>query len=168
MRKEDAMTVLERSRVQASLDGRGITYETIPHAGTYTTLAEAKALHIPADEVLKTVVLREDDGFAIAIIPASCRLDMSRVHEVIPARDLRLATEEEIEAAFPEFELGALPAVPELLGYPAYIDPKVFEHETVAFAAGTQTESIVTNPHKLLWDPHVFVAAISTPLEDFG
>ena len=39
-------------------------------------------------------------------------------------------------------ELGALPPLGALLGTKVCVDPEVLRHDTVAFAAGSQTESI--------------------------
>jgi len=39
-------------------------------------------------------------------------------------------------------QLGALPPLGALLGAKVYLDPEVLRHDTVAFAAGTRTESV--------------------------
>ena len=57
--------------------------------------------------------------------------------------------------AFPGFELGAIPPLGSLLGIPMYVDPEVLQHETVAFAAGSHTESVKIRTEDLLRDePH--------------
>ena len=55
---------------------------------------------------------------------------------------MRLATETELQADFPGYELGALPPLGSLLGVPLLVDPEVLSHETVLFAGGLETESI--------------------------
>lgn len=162
------MTVIERTRAGAYLAERGIDFKVIPHDTTYTTSAEAQALGIPADEVLKTVLLTAEGGFMMAVVPASRRLDMTLVRRATHSPTVRLAMETEIEATFPEFELGALPPLGGLFGFPIYVDPCVLEHEVVAFAAGSQTRSIVAPTRKILWDTHVFIAPIARSIEDFG
>jgi prolyl-tRNA editing enzyme YbaK/EbsC (Cys-tRNA(Pro) deacylase) len=44
-----------------------------------------------------------------------------------------LATEAELAADFPGYELGALPPLGSLLGVPPLIDPEALDHETVLF-----------------------------------
>ena len=75
-------------------------------------------------------------------VPATCRLDMHLVQAAVGDRHVRLATEEELRRDFPGIELGALPPLGSLLGAPLYVDQEVLQHETVVFAAGSQTESV--------------------------
>jgi aminoacyl-tRNA editing protein len=45
---------------------------------------------------------------------------------------------------------GRLPPVGSLLGAPLYVDQEVLQHETVVFAAGSQTESVQLKTADLL------------------
>ncbi len=58
--------------------------------------------------------------------------------------------EQELLRDFPDFELGALPPLGSLLGAPLYVDQEVLQHETVVFAAGSQTESVQLKTADLL------------------
>lgn len=130
------------SRVREHLESQGVTFEPIAHQQTYSSIAEASALGINATEVLKTVAVRVAGGYALMVVPATCRLDMHLVQAAVNDRHARLATEEELRTDFPDIELGALPPLGSLLGAPVYVDPEVFQHDTVVFAAGSQTESV--------------------------
>jgi Ala-tRNA(Pro) deacylase len=61
----------------------------------------------------------------------------------------RLATEEELGRDFPDYQLGALPPLGALVGANVYVDPEVLGHDTVVFAAGTQTESVKMQTQEL-------------------
>jgi Ala-tRNA(Pro) deacylase len=124
------------------LRARGVEFELIPHAQTYTSIDEARALGISADEVLKTVVVKTASGYALAVVPGTRRLDMHLVRDAVGDKHTRLATEEELERDFPGYELGSIPPLGSLVGAPLYVDPEVMDHDTVLFAAGTQTESV--------------------------
>jgi hypothetical protein len=54
----------------------------------------------------------------------------------------RLASEEELGRDFPDYELGALPPLGALLHAQVCVDPEVLGHDSVTFAAGSQTESV--------------------------
>jgi Ala-tRNA(Pro) deacylase len=157
------MTRAEELPIQSYLGERHIRFEVVPHERTETALAEAQALDLPAADILKVLILRSGDDYAMAIIPGSRRLDMSLVKKATADPHVRLATEDEIRAHFPEFELGALPALPGLLGVKAYVDPRVLDHAEAAFADGRQTESMHANPRELLWGEDALVASISQP-----
>jgi len=155
------------SAVGTVLKSRGFAFELIPHEQTYTTIEEARALGIAADEVLKTVILDTAQGHALAVIPGARRLDMKLVREAVGDRHVRLASEEEIERDFPGYELGAVPPMGSLLGVRMLVDPEVLRHETVVFAAGSQTESVRMRTTDLLAEEAHEVAPLTRhPEED--
>jgi Ala-tRNA(Pro) deacylase len=130
------------TQVTEHLEIHGVPFAPIAHQQAYTSIAEAEALGIDASEVLKTVAMRVAGGYALMVILATCRLDMHLVQAAVGDRHVRLATEEELGRDFPDFELGALPPLGSLLGAPLYVDQEVLQHETVVFAAGSQTKSV--------------------------
>jgi Ala-tRNA(Pro) deacylase len=156
------MSLVQVLPTEVYLRRRGIHHEIAPHGEAETTATEARRLGIPASEVLKVVVLRTGDGFEMAIIPASTRLDMHLVCEAVGG-PVRLASEAEIAGAFPDFELGAIPPIPGLLGIRAWVDPAVLEHDNVAFADGKRTESMIASPRELLWGEEAIVTPIADP-----
>jgi Ala-tRNA(Pro) deacylase len=130
------------SVVTEYLEQRGSAFEVLPHRQAYTATDEARALGIDAGEVLKTLAVRTGPGYVLAVIPASCRLDLHLVRNALGDHQARLASEEELGRDFPGYQLGALPPLGALLGSQLFIDPEVLEHDMVVFAAGTQTESV--------------------------
>jgi len=52
-------------------------------------------------------------------------------------------------ATSPTTSWGALPPLGALVGANVYVDPEVLGHDTVVFAAGTQTESIKMQTQEL-------------------
>jgi Ala-tRNA(Pro) deacylase len=122
------------------LDRAGVDYELIPHARTESATDEAAALGVPPREVAKTLVLTTPDGFVLAVLPASERLDLAKVREFLPASHVELATEELLAGAYPEFELGAVP--PFVHGDRVLVDTRVLEHATVLLEAGSHAVSL--------------------------
>lgn len=154
--------VVSVSIVTDLLDKRGVTFEVIPHGQAYTSIAEATALGIAADEVLKALVLDTSLGHALAVVPGSRRLHMRRVEKALGDKHVRLATEEEIEKSFPGYELGdALPPIGSLFGIQTFVDPDVMEHDTVVFAAGSQMESVKLRTEDLFRDEPVTIAPLT-------
>jgi Ala-tRNA(Pro) deacylase len=155
------------TQVTQHLETHGVPFEPIAHQQAYTSIAEARALGIDAGEVLKTVAMRVADGYALMAVPATGRLDMHLVQAAVGDRHVRLATEEELLRDFPDFELGALPPLGSLLGAQLYVDQEVLQHETVVFAAGSQTESVQLKTADLLQHEQVTtLPLIKHPDED--
>ena len=147
-------------QVTEHLETPGVPFEPIAHPQAYTSIDEARALGIDASEVLKTVAMRVAGGYALMAVPATCRLDMHLVQAAVGDRHVRLATEQELLRDFPDFELGALPPLGSLLGAPLYVDQEVLRHETVVFAAGSQTESVQLKTADLLRHEQVTAVAL--------
>jgi Ala-tRNA(Pro) deacylase len=130
------------SLVTDYLTERGVGFEVVPHRRAFTSLQEARAVGVAADQVVKTVALWTGGKYVLAVVPASRRLDLRLVRQDLEDSAARLATEAELVADFPGYELGALPPLGSLLGVPLLVDPEVVGHEVVVFAAGTETESV--------------------------
>jgi Ala-tRNA(Pro) deacylase len=136
------MTTLTPSgALTSALDAAHLSYELIPHRRTESAAAEARAMGLDPSHVAKTLVLVTDDGFVRAVLPASERIDLARVREVVGAGDVRLASEQALIGAYPDFELGAVPPVG---GTPdrVLVDRRLSREPTIVFEAGTHEHSV--------------------------
>ena len=95
-------------------------------------------------------------------------MDLRLAREALGDHGARLATEEELQQAFADCELGALPPLGSLLSVPAYVDPEIMEHDTVIFAAASQTESVKGDPADLFRDEQVQVVPLTRPPHDYA
>jgi Ala-tRNA(Pro) deacylase len=129
-------------KVKGYLDDAGVVWEAREHPETMSSAEEARALGVDPDEVAKTLLLKDRAGYALAVIPGGHRLDMHKAREVTGDTHTRLATEDEMESDFSDYDLGAVPPVPGLLGLRCFIDPLVREREWTVFPAGTHTDSV--------------------------
>ena len=144
---------------------RGIRFEVLPHDRATSALEEARLLGTDPEAVVKTIVLDVTTGHALALVPASRRLDLELVRAALDDPTAHLADEEELQRDFPEFELGALPPLPSLLHVPVVIDPHVLHHRTITFSSGNQRESVRTAPHRLFTGADITITPITRPLD---
>jgi Ala-tRNA(Pro) deacylase len=126
----------------ARLDEREVPYTFIPHRRTVSAADEARALDVAPWRVAKTVVLVTPDGFLRAVVPATCRLDLSKVRRIVGMHDVRLATERELAGAYPEYELGAVPPLAFDDGDRVLVDIRVCGADEVVLEAGTHEQSL--------------------------
>lgn len=133
------------------LDERHVGYEVVEHRPTFTAAAEARASGVTPERTAKTVVLRDHGGYRIAIIPASRRLDLHKVRELLEdAEDLRLATEGEMASDFAAFEVGSVPPFGPMLPAPEILDRRLLELDRVACTAGDHRHSLLVDPHDIV------------------
>ncbi|HEU0304251.1 MAG TPA: YbaK/EbsC family protein [Gaiellaceae bacterium] len=132
------------------LDSQGVAYELLPHEHTERAADEAAALGVPADSVAKTLVLAVPDGYVRVVLAASDRLDLHKVREIVGEgkKKVHLATEDDLQRDFPEFELGAAPPVGGRRD-PVLLDQAIAGREQIVFEAGDHDESVRLSPADL-------------------
>ena len=129
------------------LDGHRLDYQLIEHPPTTSAAAEALATHYPPDQVAKTVVLHDGSAYVIAAIPASERLDLHKLRELLGAsRQLRLAREDEIAREFPSLEVGAVPPFGPMVPAAEVIDRALIAHPRILCPAGDHHHSVLVDP----------------------
>ncbi len=135
------MSITADSTLTSALDAAGIRYEILDHPPTRSALEEATTLGVRPQEVAKTLVLATPDGYVRAVVPASERLSLRKVKDVLGVRDAHLVPEPELVGAYPQFELGAVPP----FGGPddlVIVDPRLCGCDTVVLEAGTHERSL--------------------------
>ena len=131
---------------------KGIGYEIVEHAEAFTAAAEARAAGQEPANAVKSVLLRDQEGYELVVIQATDRIDMGKVRNSLGEgrSALRLATEEEMNTDFPQFELGALPPLGEMLPAPEIIDRRVLDHDRVLCNAGDHSHSVLLDPQEIV------------------
>jgi Ala-tRNA(Pro) deacylase len=117
------------------LDREGVQYEVIAHSATRDASHTAQAARVPGDRLAKSVVLEDDSGYLMAIIPASHRLDLQALGREL-SRDLVLASERELAHLFGDCEPGAVPPLGRAYGIDMVVDRNLADTPDVYFEAG--------------------------------
>lgn len=144
-------TVHGVERVTRWLEERGVEFELVDHAETFSAGDEARAARVPAGHVAKTLALHDAGSYRLVVIPASRRLDLARLRQLTGGSPhLRLATEHQMERDFPDFEVGALPPLGPLLPAPEIVDVKLLYHDRVLCGAGDHRHAVSLDPRELL------------------
>lgn len=118
-----------------------IRYDIMTHSHTEHSMATAHAARIPAGRLAKSVVLRDEQGFLIAVLPATHRLLLGQLRKQL-ARPVRLATEAEMRSLFNDCETGAIPPVGPAYGLEVIIDDSLMDQPEIFFEGGDHQEII--------------------------
>ena len=130
------------NRLKEFLDQNQVEYEVITHGLVYTAQEVAALQHIPGDELAKVVMLVADDDLLMAVIPGSRKLHLETAQRALATTKLRLATEDEFAARFPECEIGAMPPFGNLYDIKVYADPTLAHDEFIYFNAGNHAQTV--------------------------
>jgi prolyl-tRNA editing enzyme YbaK/EbsC (Cys-tRNA(Pro) deacylase) len=133
--------------VRRSLDQQGVDYK----------IAQDAAPH----RVVKTIALWTDGQLRVVALPASERLDMGRVRQLLDDGQARLATENELAHELPELDLQALSP----FGAPApalsLVDRRVLSCNWVLASGGDSRSSLRVSPLEIVRLSHARVVDIA-------
>lgn len=104
---------------------------------------------VPPAHTAKAVMTCDARGYLLAVVPASERLDLTKLRRAASRPDLRLATERELASDFPQYELGALPPFGELFECSELIDVRLLGPNRILCNGGDHRHSIVVHPDEL-------------------
>ena len=127
------------------LDANRVKYVNIRHSPAYTAQEVAAAAHVPGREMAKTVMVKIDGRMAMAVLPASQKVDLGMMRAALGVDRVELASESEFRQLFPGCELGAMPPFGNLYGLPVFVDEHLAQEKQVVFQAGNHREAVRVN-----------------------
>ena len=130
------------NKVRAFLDQHHVKYIVISHSKAYTAQGIAAVTHIPGQELAKTVIVKLDEALAMAVLPASYKVDLAALKKATGVAEAGLASEREFKQCFPDCETGAMPPFGNLYGIPVYLDETLTRDTEFAFNAGSHLQLI--------------------------
>lgn len=129
-------------RLASYLAAEGIEYQVVVHPGPFDPVALSTALDLPVGAFARTNVLRSGPYAAIAVLPASHRLEVKRVQGALGRWDLELARELDVALLFPGCHPGAVPPFGHLYGVEVVVDRLLAHHPEVVLPSGGWQELI--------------------------
>ncbi|MDZ7854317.1 MAG: YbaK/EbsC family protein [Halomonas sp.] len=127
-------------RVTQFLDENGVKYFIQQHSPAYTAQEVAEAAHVPGRHFAKNVMVNVDGRLALAVLPASDRVDLQRLAQSLGAQSVELAKESAFSERFPDCEPGAMPPFGNLFDLEVFVSPHLAEADIIAFSAGSHHE----------------------------
>jgi Ala-tRNA(Pro) deacylase len=127
--------------VRDYLDEAGVDYRLVHHEYTPNSRGAANAARIPPDQLAKPVLLEDDKGYLVAVVPATRRVALENLQRQL-GRRLVLATEREVQDLFSDCSKGAIPAVGQAYGLDVVWDDCLASCQDVYFEAGDHTDLV--------------------------
>jgi Ala-tRNA(Pro) deacylase len=129
-------------KLKAYLDDHGVKYVSIRHSPAFTASEVAASAHVAGRDFAKTIVLKVDGAPTLLVLPATRRILLHDLREMLESEDVKLATESEMRSWFPDCEIGAMPPFGNLYDMRVYVAASLAHEHEIAFNAGTHTEVI--------------------------
>ena len=146
--------------LKAYLDEHHVEYDMVKHLHSETALEAAHSAHVPSHQVAKAVVLEDEDGYVVSVLPSTNQLDLEWVNETL-GRELELAREMELRELFRDCAMGAVPALSNAYGLDVIWDDQLKtasdiymeagDHENLVHMRGETFQKLVENlPHSVI------------------
>ena len=120
---------------QRYLATKNVVYDIAIHEPTKSAMRTAEACRVSGDRIAKAVVLRDEYGYVLAILPASHQIRLDDLRRQL-GLDVDLAAEHEIEELFDDCVPGAIPPVGECYGLDTVVDDSIEEQPEVYLEGG--------------------------------
>lgn len=127
--------------VEDYLQQNRIAYDVVPHPHTSSTRGTVQTAHVPADRVAKAVVLHDDDGYVMAVVPGSRHVSVKMLSKKL-GRELNLSGEDRLVPVFKDCAIGAIPPLGPAYGMETIVDDSLVGQPEIYFEAGDHEELI--------------------------
>ena len=119
----------------------GVAYDVLPHTHTSSSMNTAQSAHISGKNLAKSVILEDESGYLMAVIPATEHVQFRKVNHALN-RHLGMATESELEPLFSDCELGAIPVLGKPYSMESIVDDKLTDCSDIYFESGNHEDLI--------------------------
>jgi Ala-tRNA(Pro) deacylase len=134
--------------IQNLLKENNCWFETFEHESVKTSEEASKTRPgYSLEQGAKAMIVRvkinnTDKKFIMLVYTADQKFDNAKVKKLLNAKDVRLATEEEIFKITDGIKIGGIPPFGNLFDIPIFVDQTLFNNEKIVFNAGDRSFSI--------------------------
>lgn len=144
MTKTNAMRLME----QAGIPIRVCSYEV--DESDLSGLHAAEQLHMPPDQIFKTLVARGDKtGVCVFCIPVSCALDLKKAAKISKNKKVEMIHVREL-LGLTGYVRGGCSPVGMKKQYPTYIEEAALIYDVVGVSAGARGVQMMIAPEQLI------------------
>ena len=139
------------SKIIELLDHHHFWYQTFEHQPVRTsqeaaTIRTGYTLHQGTKAMIARIkISNTNKKFVMLVFPADLNFDTKKIKQIFGAKDIRLATEQELSQLTNGIEPGGVPPFGTLFSLEVYADPTVLGNEKIIFNAGDRRFSIAIN-----------------------
>ncbi len=128
-------------KLQAFLNHNQVDYEVVSHPYSDRALNTAHVACVPVKNMAKAIVLRDEEGYVMAIVPSMNKLMLRWINTKLN-RHLHLVTEHSLEELFPDCEMGSVPAMGIAYGMKTCWDDELNAVQDLYFQGGNHRELV--------------------------
>lgn len=124
------------ARLSSYLDQRSVRYEVCAHPRSHNSAQTARSAHVLPQQLAKSVLLEDENGPLIAVVPADQKVLVGVVARLLGRKSLHLSDEASMGPLFDDCERGALPPVGMAWGVETIVDETLEAMDAVYLESG--------------------------------
>lgn len=121
--------------VKNFLELKSVAYDLVNHPHTGSSHETAEATHVSEDHIAKAVIVKDETGYAMLLVPAINYVEMKHVRKELD-RKLELVEEQEFAKLFPDCEPSAVPPLGPAYQIETFLDEALTSLANVYFESG--------------------------------
>lgn len=129
------------AKLQKHLAKNTVVYDVVPHKTVFTVYDLAQTTKEKLNTIVKTLLVKYDQDYVLAVVPAHLRLDLIALKKFLKAKKLELAKEKDMLKKF-KVKPGAMTPFGSMYKVGVVVDTSLVKAEKVLMSAGSFTESL--------------------------
>lgn len=140
-----AIEALRRARFTGDI----ISYEHSRHMERGYALDTVQVLGVEPDQVFKTLMIETTNGPAVALVPASARLNLRALARAAGAKSATMMDSAKAEK-ITGYVTGGISPLGQKKNFPTFVDDSALTQPTIVISAGKRTLSASVEPRALI------------------
>ncbi len=153
-----------KEKLEKYFKNNRVEFRSMTHPTAYTAQDVAAAQKVKGKQLAKVTIINADAKNIMLVLPASHRVDFTKLKRALGAKEARLAEEKEFSDLFPDCDTGAMPPFGNLYNVPVYVDQSLALDPEIVFQAGSHRETMKITYHDYAQLAHPIIADFAVHL----
>lgn len=124
------------------VEEKRIAYRLFEHEPVYTSEQAAQVRGVPLKSGVKAMILKTAErAYVLVLLPANRKVDLQKIRQLEHSTKVSLASPADV-LTIAGCEIGSVPLFGHKTPLKTYINPEIFDNETVNFNIGSHSRSI--------------------------
>lgn len=129
------------AKIKSYLEKNKIKHEVVAHRTVFTVYDLAQTLKVKLNSIIKTLLIKTEKGYVLAVLPGHMRLDLKAFQKAIGVKKATIANEKDMLVKF-KMKPGSMTPFGAVHKVSVVLDKGLLKTEKMLFGAGSFTESV--------------------------
>ncbi|TNF89087.1 MAG: YbaK/EbsC family protein [Gammaproteobacteria bacterium] len=153
-------------RLEKYLRERQVKYKVVIHPHSEHSMETAEKAHVPGDALAKGVLVKDDDGYLMVVLPADYHIELESLKKLLK-QEVAMVDEVTLGVVFNDCEVGAVPPIGMAYGLKTIWDPtsslgaldqvyfEAGDHQSLVRISGVQFHELMASAERGEFSHHI-------------